>query len=653
MSALQSIDSLIGSIDSLCGDQKETEPNTKSSNIPVSKHFIQTEETAVIDSIDGQLYHDNTITKLYGVDSSIRVVIRKDWKTDKRNLGDEQVAVISGGGSGHYPSFWGFVGTNMLSAAVCGGIFAAPPTKAILETIRAVAGTKGVIMLYNNYTGDILNFSLAAKIACTKYGINVQQVLNGDDCALTRSKNGRVGRRGLAGGTLIMKIIGYYSEIKKCCLDELVEIAKYYTNNIGTIAIAATSCYLPGQINKNIRINENKLELGMGAHGEPGAMLIGFDNIQNIIPQMFNLLLDETKDRNYLPWLCKMNVCEKIVLLINNMGGLAPIEEGIIKKYVIDYMIEKWGIKQNYMKIERIFVGAYITSFDMRGFSITILRLNDRKYCDILDALDARTGCKALIPGHIFNMNTYLRIKNDNINDNDEKKRIEKDISEKREELTDIQAVIFKDMILKASNALINAKDELNKLDSIVGDGDCGNTLAYGAVLILDAYNKNIFNYKSLSGTLLSVGELLSDMGGSSGALYGYLFICASNLVIKKLNKNDFVNEYRFKIAQVLMDAVNELSVYCGAKINDRTMLDALIPAVNELVNVYKNNKEIGINDVIHKMCIVSENGVKNTQNMIACVGRTSYLDENTQKKCVDPGAKAVDIWLKSLKQSK
>ena len=116
MSALQSIDLLIEKIDDVLDDK------VKKEGIPKSKHFIQSEETAVIDSIDGQLYHDDTITKLYGADKSIKVVIRSDWKTENKNQGDEQVAIVVGGGSGHFPSFWGFVGKSMCAASINGGI---------------------------------------------------------------------------------------------------------------------------------------------------------------------------------------------------------------------------------------------------------------------------------------------------------------------------------------------------------------------------------------------------------------------------------------------------------------------------------------------------------------------------------------------------
>ena len=524
-----------------------------------------------------------------------------------------------------------------------------------MEAIRAVGGKKGVILMYNNYTGDILNFTLAAKICTNKYGIIVKQLINHDDCAIQRNKNERIGRRGIAGGTLLIKIICYYAENKKLDIDELIKIGEYYANNIGTIATAATSCYLPGQLEKQMRIKDDELELGLGAHGEPGAIIIKFDNIQNVITQMFKILLDIDKKRNYCPWLVDAKD-EQIAILINNMGGLAPIEMGIIKKYVIDYIMQKWNWKQSQIKIERIFVGAYITSFDMRGFSVTVMRLSTEKYGDILDALDADTGCKAFVPGCKFVIDNYLQI-----NDNDDEKKdtkqnnvITKNLNmSSRKELNAKQAEILKQFVLNGCGAIIKGKDEINRLDEIVGDGDCGSSLAFGAGLVLDKIDE--IDYKSLSGVLLNVGELLAEMGGTSGAVYGYLFISASNLVLNKLKVKDFAwdmngnNGLGLKLSKVLIEAVGELREYCGAKQGDRTIMDALTPAVNELMNAYKENINIGLKDVLERVSIATEKGVMSTQSMTASLGRTSYLDKNTQTKCVDPGAKGVELWVKSL----
>ena len=143
------------------------------------------------------------------------------------------VALISGGGSGHEPSHAGFVGKGMLTAAVCGEIFASPPTKAVVAAIRAVGGPKGVLLIVKNYTGDVLNFSLAASIAKEKYGIHCETIIIGDDCAIGRDRAGLVGRRGIAGTVFIHKIAGHMAETGHSLEDIKAFLEKNVVDNLG------------------------------------------------------------------------------------------------------------------------------------------------------------------------------------------------------------------------------------------------------------------------------------------------------------------------------------------------------------------------------------------------------------------------------------
>ena len=199
---------VINIVDEIIADLESYVQSTNALSGIKSRHFLESHAECTNDSIDGYYVASSTrhTTRLFTSEKAIKVVLRSDF--DKSS----QVALISGGGSGHDPAQAGFVGKGMLTAAVCGEIFASPPTKAIVAAIRAVGGPMGVLLIVTNYTGDVLNFSLAASISKEKYGINCQTIIIGDDCAIGRDRAGMVGRRGIAGTVFIHKIAGHLAE---------------------------------------------------------------------------------------------------------------------------------------------------------------------------------------------------------------------------------------------------------------------------------------------------------------------------------------------------------------------------------------------------------------------------------------------------------
>ena len=186
---------------------QSTDDAKESASTIKSRHFLDSHAECINDCIDGSFIASatNNTTRLFTSDSSVKVVLRSI-------LNPSHVALISGGGSGHEPSHAGFVGKGMLTAAVCGEIFASPPTKAIVAAIRAVGGPKGVLLIVKNYTGDVLNFSLAASIAKEKYGIHCETIIIGDDCAIGKSRAGMVGRRGYV----------QYTQLLNCQCDPII-----------------------------------------------------------------------------------------------------------------------------------------------------------------------------------------------------------------------------------------------------------------------------------------------------------------------------------------------------------------------------------------------------------------------------------------------
>jgi dihydroxyacetone kinase len=310
----------------------------------MSKLFFNERKTLVSDAIDGLIYsnqHDN-LARL-DIDEHIRIVIRKDWDKSK-------VAIISGGGSGHEPAHAGFVGEGMLTAAVCGDVFASPSVEAVLNAILYVTGEVGCLLIVKNYTGDRLNFGLAAEKA-KKLGFKVEMVIIDDDISIENSKQ----PRGIAGTVFIHKVAGYFAQ-QDACLEEVTQQAERCNQNVNSIGVAVTSCHIPGEETED-RIPANKAELGLGIHGEPGIAVIDIDHSRDVVELMAEKLLEKTNNQKY-------------ALLLNNLGGTSPLEMSLLTKDVVESSL---GENMSYLFGPKPFV----TAIDMKGFSLSCVVLSD------------------------------------------------------------------------------------------------------------------------------------------------------------------------------------------------------------------------------------------------------------------------------------
>jgi alcohol/geraniol dehydrogenase (NADP+) len=295
----------------------------------MSRFFFNDRKQLVNEAIEGILLsapHANLV-KL-DIDPAIRIVARSDW--DK-----SRVAVISGGGSAHEPAHAGFVGKGMLTAAVCGDLFASPSVDAVLNAIVAVTGDRGCLLIVKNYTGDRLNFGLAAEKA-KRYGLKVEMVIVADDIALPDNKQ----PRGIAGTALVHKIAGYAAEQGKS-LSEVRDIAQQACDNLWSLGVAMQTCNLPGSDDEEGRIKQGHVELGLGIHGEPGASVVDTQNSKAIIDTLVTPLRAQDKglkvgQRVGIGWTARscghcdacisgnqINCLEGAVPTILNKGGFA------------------------------------------------------------------------------------------------------------------------------------------------------------------------------------------------------------------------------------------------------------------------------------------------------------------------------------------
>ena len=292
------------------------------------------------------------------------VVVRADKKEGK-------VALISGGGSGHEPAHGGYVGEGMLDAAVAGAVFTSPTPDQIYEGIKEVATDKGVLLVIKNYTGDVMNFEMAREMAEME-GIKVAQVITNDDVAVDGSLY-TVGRRGVAGTVFVHKIAGALAETG-AELGEVQAVAEKVIANVRTMGMAIRPCTVPASGVPGFELSDEEMEVGIGIHGEPGTHREALKTADEIADMLLEKIL---ADIDYSG--------SEVAVMINGAGATPLMELYIVNNRVADILAEK-GIK-----VYKTFVGEYMTSLEMEGFSISLLKLDD----EMKGLLDAKADTPA------------------------------------------------------------------------------------------------------------------------------------------------------------------------------------------------------------------------------------------------------------------
>jgi len=285
----------------------------------------------------------------------------------RKTINKNKVSLISGGGSGHEPAHAGFVGEGMLDAAVCGDVFASPSTIQIYNAIQETASDKGTLLIVKNYSGDCMNFDAAAEMAEEDDDIKVARVYVNDDVAVKDSLY-TVGRRGVAGTVFVHKIAGAAAE-KGLSLEEVKTVAQKVISNVRSMGFALTSCTVPAKGTPTFSLAEDEMEFGVGIHGEPGTSREKLVSADELAEKLLAKILPD------LPF---ADGCE-VALMINGFGS-SPLQE----LFVLNNSVAKILAAKN-IKTYRTFVGNYMTSIDMAGASVTLLKL-DTELKTLLDA---------------------------------------------------------------------------------------------------------------------------------------------------------------------------------------------------------------------------------------------------------------------------
>jgi len=285
----------------------------------------------------------------------------------RANLPGDKVALVSGGGSGHEPSHAGFLGEGMLDGAVAGEVFTSPTPDQVFEAIKAVDQGEGVLLVIKNYTGDIMNFEMAGEMAEAE-GIDVKQVVVNDDVAVENSTY-TTGRRGIAGTIFVHKVAGAAAEAGKS-LDEVQSLANKVIDNVRSMGMSLTPCTIPAAGKPGFELEEDEMEVGLGIHGEPGTYKDEIKTADEIAEILVGKILDDIEYKSG----------DKAAVLINGLGGTPLMELYIVNRKVKELLDEK-GIE-----VYKTIVGNFMTSLEMAGCSVSLLKLDD----ELIEYLDAK-----------------------------------------------------------------------------------------------------------------------------------------------------------------------------------------------------------------------------------------------------------------------
>ena len=513
---------------------------------------------------------------------------------------ERQVALIAGGGSGHEPAHAGYVGPGLLHAAVAGDVFTSPSVDAVLAAIRAVGGPAGVLLIVKNYTGDRLNFGLAAELASAE-GIPTEVVVVADDVAL-RDTVEPARRRGIAGTVLIHKIAGAASAAG-LPLAEVKRIAEAAASQVGSMGVSLGACTVPAAGTPGFTLGEDEIELGLGIHGERGVERTTIQPADAIVDRLIQTLVEDGK----------LAAGARVALLVNNLGGTPPMELAIVARRALS------ELRRRGILVERAFAGTYMTALEMPGCSLSLLALDDGR----LALLDAPAAAPAWVGDGRLPAARQLRA-----------------VAASTEAAADFPKVAgaerIKGFVLAVADALQAAEEHLTALDSAAGDGDLGISMRRGADamrLLPDSA------WVSAPAALSAIGaSLRRAIAGSSGPFYATALIRAARTLPRTTPPGaaDWAKAFRAAV-----DAIKKLG---GAQPGDRTMVDALEPAAD----AFDTRIGDGAAAALHAAAAVAKDGADKTAAMSPRLGRAQYLGQRAVGT-VDGGAAAVALWLGAL----
>lgn len=558
------------------------------------KKLINSPATVVRELLEGLVSLDPGLALL----AAEQVVLRQPLADGRAR----PVAVISGGGSGHEPAHAGYVGEGMLTAAVAGDVFTSPSVDAVLAAIRAAAGAAGALLVVKNYTGDRLNFGLAAELARSE-GIPVETVLVADDAAL-RHTVAPERRRGIAGTVLIHKLAGAAAAAGRP-LAEVASLARAAATELRSMGVALGACTVPAVGHPGFELAADEVEWGLGIHGEQGVERGPWLGADATVARLLDTLVE---DGGY-------PAGTRLALLVNGLGATPPLELALVARAAL------LDLRGRGFEVERAWTGTFLSALDMPGCSLSLLPVDEAR----LALLDAPTQARAWAGDGRVPAAPHLL-----------------PAPPAAATATPTVPGPLADRLRAAADAVIASllanEARLTELDSRAGDGDLGTSLARGAEAMRALPASAWYSPAS---ALAATGQALRRaIGGSSGPFYA----CALVRAAQRLEglERPTLGEW----AEAFDQGVQALAELGGAQPGQRTMLDALRPAADELLAAARAGSSPA--EAFKAALVKARAGADATAEMVPGQGRASYLGPRALG-IPDGGAVAVVCWLEAL----
>lgn len=564
----------------------------------------------------------------------------------KKDIDDNKVSLISGGGSGHEPAHAGFVGKGMIDCAVCGDVFASPSQVQVYNAIKKCATDKGVLLVIKNYSGDCMNFNNAMADAQDD-GIKVDAVYVNDDIAVKDSLY-TVGRRGVAGTVLVHKCAGAAAEQGKE-LDEVKRVANKVIDNVRSFGFAFTSCTVPAAGHTTFEIGDDEMEFGVGIHGEPGRYREKIDYSTGTFADDLarRILTDLEEDLG-------LKAGEDVVLLINGFGG-TPLQE----LYLLNNSVTK-AITADGINVHRTIVGNFMTSIDMAGASISVLRVDS----ELKALVDYPVSTPALTWGAAMSEQAEAALEAIKAIGKalgytpaePAKKASKKAVAEAEDDnatyevegtpvVTEtINTAAFVQIVDKMADVIIENEVPFCEADQM-GDGDFGMSIAKGFKQLKADWATR--KKGDVGEFLVSCSEIIKEYcGGASGPIWGSAFKYAGKAMLgkKEINLTDLA--FLFMEANRGVYETGKKSFGKGADIGDKTLVDALKPCALALTKAAEEGK--ALREGIDLGAKAAHEGAEATKTHVATLGRAGTVGERSIG-FPDAGAHGLDVIFNEL----
>ncbi|SMC82928.1 homodimeric dihydroxyacetone kinase [Primorskyibacter flagellatus] len=574
-----------------------------------AKKLINAPEDIITEAIEGMVSAHPHLLRVEGATG--RAVVAQDGPRD------DKVGIVIGGGSGHEPAFAGYVGRGLADAAAVGNVFASPSPEQILDATRAANGGVGVVYLYGNYTGDVMNFDMAAEEAAG-LGIECRSVAVADDIASAPAARAHE-RRGIAGDFFVFKIAGAAAEAGRD-LDGVEAAARAALANTRSMGVALTPCSLPQTGKPNFEIGETEMEIGMGLHGEPGMRRGDMAQADAVVDELMAPIMAELA----------FKAGDEVAVLVNGLGATGLLEQYILHRRVAAILAEA-GIRIHYS-----WVGEYATSLEMAGASVTLMKLD----ADLKTLLDMPCRTAALTVGDVTERARASRP------DRTVAAVFEKKVETRETHLAKdgpITPTIFRAMVSLAGERIGEEAERLSALDGVIGDGDHGITMDIGWKAVRAALAQSPADETIETSCKRMAKAFLDAVGASSGPLYATAFLRAGTAVKDRLNLDAGAMAAWIGAAS---DGVQERG---RAAPGDKTMVDAWVPAAEAARACAEAGDDVLA--CLDAACAGAERGMNFTRDIESKRGRSAKLGARSVGH-IDPGAASTAVILAAMRDA-